>query len=211
MFRPNSNFAGACCVSPKWALSDALSFLDVVLYERECLSSIQPYTNEYASENKSNSILEDAEVQELNNTPSIIPYTSHGPTPIEDINLVPEKRKRSEERKKFFEIINKVEEDDPIDTFFKSMASTVKTFSTSLKIKAKKEIFNIVNNLEFENHGVNNDSTPRIYSSFPSTQSSQSTFTTYNHPVPVKSLPEVANNYQISRENWMQYGEDYDQ
>lgn len=45
----------------------------------------------------------------------------------------------------------------------------------------------------------------------PSTQSSQPTFTTYNHPVPVEDLPEVANNYQISRENWMQYGEDYDQ
>ncbi|XP_060865139.1 uncharacterized protein LOC132941213 [Metopolophium dirhodum] len=227
----------------KWALSDALSFLDVVLYERECLSSIQPYTNEYASENENNSILEDSEVQELNNTPSIIPSTSQGYVgPIEDIiednieniNSVPEKRKSntekwppkkqkqneewisvlkqgSEERKKIFEIINKVEEDDPIDTFFKSMASTVKTFSTSLKIKAKKEIFDIVNNLEFQNHGINNDSTPRIYSSSPSTQSSQSTFTTYNHPVPVEGLPEVANNYQISRENWMQYGEDYDQ
>lgn len=88
-------------------------------------------------------------------------------------------------RKIFFEIINQVEEDDSVDTFFKSMASTVKTFSTSLKIKAKKEIFNIVNNLEFGNHGINNDSTPRIYSSSSSTQS--------------------------SRENCLQYGEDYDE
>lgn len=212
------------------------------------MSSIQPYTNEYASENENNSILEDSEVQELNNTPSIIPSTSQGYVwPIEDIiednieniNSVQEKRKSntekwppkkqkqneewisvlkqgSEERKNIFEIINKVEEDDPIDTFFKSMASTVKFFSTSLKIKAKKEIFDIVNynnynNLEFQNHGINNDSTPRIYSSSPSTQSSQSTFMTYNHPVPVEGLPEVANNYKISRENWMQYGEDYDQ
>lgn len=203
------------------------------------MSSVQPYTNEDASENESNSILEDAEVQELNNTPSIIPSTSQGyvgpiEANIEEINSIPEKRKRntekwpakkqkqneewisvlkqgSEERKKIFEMINKVEEDDPIDTFFKSMASTVKTFSTGLKIKAKKEIFNIVNNLEFENHGINNDSTPRIYSSSPSTQSSQSTFTTYNHPVAVEGLSEVANNYQIPRENWMQYGEDYDQ
>lgn len=203
---------------------------------RRCLSSIQPYTNEYASENENNSILEDAEVQELNNTPSIIPSTSQGyvgpiEDNIEDINSVPEKRKSntekwppkkqkqneewisvlkqgSEERKKIVEMINKVEEDDPIDTFFKSMASTVKNFSTSLKIKAKKEIFTIVNNLEFENHGINNDSTPTIYSSSPSTQSSQSTFTTYNHPVSV-GLPEVVNNYQISRENLMQYGEDY--
>lgn len=205
---------------------------------RRCLSCIQPYTNEYASENESNSILENAEVQELNNTPSIIPSTSQGyvgpiEDNIEDINSITEKRKRntgkwppkkqkqneewisvlkqgSEERKHFFEIINNVEEDDPIDTFFKSIALTVKTFSTSLKIKAKKKMFNIVNNLEFENHGINNDSTPRIYSSSPSTQSSQSAFTTYNHPVPV-GLLEVANNYQILRENWMQYGEDYDQ
>lgn len=202
---------------------------------RRCLSSIQPYTNE----NENNSILEDVEVEELNNTPSMIPSTSQGyvgpiEDNIEDITSIPEKRKcntekwpskkqkqneewisvlkqGSEERKKFFEIINKVEEDDPIDTFFKSMASTVKTFSTTLKIKAKKEIFNIVNNLEFENHGINNDSTPRIFSSSPSTQSSQSGFTTYNHPVPVEGLPEVAINYQISRESWMQYGEDYDQ
>lgn len=109
-----------------------------------------------------------------------------------------------------------MEEDDPIDTFFKSMASTVKTFSTSLKIKAKKEIFNIVNNLEYENHNINNDLTPRnvlTYSSSPSlsTQSSQSALTTYNHPVPVKVSPEVANNNQISGQSWLQYGEDYDQ
>jgi len=70
------------------------------------------------------------------------------------------------------------------------MASTVNTFSTSLKINAKKKILNIVNNLEFENHDINNDSTSRIYSSSPSTQSSQSTFTTYNHPIPVEGLPE---------------------
>eukprot|EP00102_Acyrthosiphon_pisum_P021181 XP_016658391.1 PREDICTED: uncharacterized protein LOC107883240 [Acyrthosiphon pisum] len=91
----------------KWALSDALSFLDVVLYERECLSSIQPYTNEYASENENNSILEDSEFQELNNTPSIIPSTSQGYVgPIEDIiednieniNSVPEKRKSNTEK-----------------------------------------------------------------------------------------------------------------
>lgn len=122
------------------------------------MSSIQPYTNEYASENENNSILEDSEVQELNNTPSIIPSTSQCyENNIENINSVPEKRKSntekwppqkkkqneewisvlkqgSEERKHFFEIINKVEEDDPIDTFFKSMASTLKTFPTSLKI-----------------------------------------------------------------------------
>lgn len=58
------------------------------------LSSIQPYTNEHASDNESNYILEDAKVQELNNTLSIIPSTSQGYVgPIEDINSVPEKRK----------------------------------------------------------------------------------------------------------------------
>lgn len=63
------------------------------------MSSIQPYTNEYASENESNFILEDAEIQELNNIPSIIPSTSQGYVgPIEDINSVPEKRKRNTEK-----------------------------------------------------------------------------------------------------------------
>lgn len=202
---------------------------------------MQP-TNEQVCENESNFIVEDAEVQELNDIP--IPSTSQSYVePIENGDNIsrPEKRKRntekwptkkekqheewvtlfkkgSEEQKKLFEVINKVQEDDPIDTFFKSMASTVKTFSPSLKIRAKKEIFNIVNNLEFENHNIN-DSTSRnalIYSSSPSlsTQSSQSGFTMYNVPIPVEVSPEMTNNgnnYQISGQNWMQYGEDYNE
>jgi len=71
------------------------------------LSSIQPYTNEYANENENNSILEDSEVQELNNTPSIIPSTSQGyvgpmediiEDNIENISSVPEKRKSNTEK-----------------------------------------------------------------------------------------------------------------
>lgn len=99
------------------------------------MSCIQPCTNEYASENENNSILEDAEVQQLNNTPTIISSISQGyvvpiEDNIEDINSVPEKRNTekwppkkpkkneewisvlkqgSEERKKIFEITNKVE------------------------------------------------------------------------------------------------------
>jgi len=58
--------------------------------------------------------------------------------------------KSMEQRQKMFLALND-DEEDPIDTFFKSMAQTVKTFNPNLKIKAKTEIFNIVTKLEIEN------------------------------------------------------------
>ena len=123
-------------------------------------------------------------------------------------------KKGIEERKIIFETINKIEEDDPIDTFFKSMASTVKTFSPSLKIRVKREIFNIVNNLELENNDINDsisrindNSVENMYSSFSnlSTQSYQSEFTKYNIPTPAYVSPEVTNNYQIPQKNVTKY------
>lgn len=50
------------------------------------------------------------------------------------------------------EELTKIEDDDPIDVFFKSLASTVKQFSTELKIKAKLDILRIVSELELKNN-----------------------------------------------------------
>jgi len=125
-------------------------------------------------------VVEDAELQKLNNTflPSV-PSTSRSYADRSEQRDVSRPGKRKiitkkcptnnwehneewtmllkkglEERKIIFET-NKFEKDDPIDTFFKSMASTVKTFPPSLKIRVKREVFNIVNNLEFENNDDN--------------------------------------------------------
>jgi len=129
-------------------------------------------------------------------------------------------KKGIEERKIIFET-NKFEKDDPndpIDTFFKSMASTVKTFSTSLKIRVKREVFNIVNNLELENND-NNDSTSRSndnseYSSYSnlSTQSYLSGFTKCNIPTPAVYIsPEVTNNQIVGNNCIMQFEENHDE
>lgn len=60
------------------------------------------------------------------------------------------KRSNNERQQILNSIINPEEDDDPIDAFFKTMALTVKTFPQHLKIKAKKEVFNIITNLEIE-------------------------------------------------------------
>ncbi|XP_060861845.1 uncharacterized protein LOC132938864 [Metopolophium dirhodum] len=221
----------------KWALSRSLSFLDVVSSERDPQS-----TNVFIAEKEVENVVEDAEVQELNGTflPSV-PSTSGSHVDLSEQRDVSRPGKRKlitkkcpinnwehneewivllkkgiEERKIIFET-NKFEKDDPIDTFFKSMASTVKTFSPSLKIRVKREVFNIVNNLEFENND-NNDSTSRSnenseYSSYSnlSTQSYLSGFTKYNIPTPVYISPEVTNNQIVENNCIMQFEENYDE
>jgi len=59
--------------------------------------------------------------------------------------------KRSEERNRLFQELTKTEEEDPIDVFFRSMTLTVKQFSPELKIKAKMNVFKIINELELQN------------------------------------------------------------
>lgn len=199
-------------------------------------------TNVLVAEKEVENVVENAEVQELNDTflPSV-PSTSGSYADLSGQRDVSRPGKRKliakncttnnreqneewimvlkkgiEERKIIFET-NKFEKDDPIDTFFKSMASTVKTFSPSLKIKVKREVFNIVNNLEFENN-VNNDSTSRSndnseFSSYSnlSTQSYLSGFTKYNVPTPAYISPEVTDNHQIVENNCMQFEGNFDE
>lgn len=66
--------------------------------------------------------------------------------------LVEVLNRRSEERKILMEELTNIEDDDPIDVFFKSMALTVKQFSPELKIKAKLEVLSIVSELELKNN-----------------------------------------------------------
>lgn len=95
-------------------------------------------------------------------------------------------KKSNKERQQILNSINKAEEDDdPIDAFFKTMALTVKSFPQHLKIKANKEVYNIITNFKIENDC--NTSTANRNSLFsspnPSLQSSShSGFTTYDHP-----------------------------
>jgi len=68
-------------------------------------------------------------------------------------------KRSNDERQQILNSINDVEkDDDPIDAFFKTMALTVKSFSQHLKIKVKKEVFNIITNLETENNSTTSTS-----------------------------------------------------
>jgi len=123
-------------------------------------------------------------------------------------------KKGIEERTIIFET-NKLEKDDPIDIFFKSIASTIKSFSPSLKIRAKREVFDIVHNFEIENIN-NNCLTPRSndnseYSSYSdlSIQSCLSGFTKNNIPTPTYVFSEMTNNHLITVNNCMQCEENY--
>ncbi|XP_050526067.1 uncharacterized protein LOC126896916 [Daktulosphaira vitifoliae] len=99
-------------------------------------------------------------------------------------------KRSNEERQQILNSINKVEEEeDPIDAFFKTMAITVKSFPQHLKIKAKKEVFNIITNLEIENSSTSSTQNRNIpssssYSSPNSSlqSSSHSGFSTYDRP-----------------------------
>lgn len=100
-------------------------------------------------------------------------------------------KKSNEERQQILNAISKVEEDeDSIDAFFKKMALTVKSFPQNLKIKAKKEVFNIITELEIENNSTTSTSNRNFQSTSslfsypnPSIQSSShSEFSTYDRP-----------------------------
>lgn len=95
-------------------------------------------------------------------------------------------KRSNDERQQILNSINKVEEDDdPIDSFFKTMALTVKSFSQHLKIKAKKEVFNIITNLEVENNSITSISNRNSLFSSPNSSlqsSSHSGFSTYDRP-----------------------------
>lgn len=90
------------------------------------------------------------------------------------------------------------------------MAQTIKTFSSNLEIKAKKEVFNNITELEIENNNVASRSTNNIYettsnifsSTSPTVHSSQSGFSRYNYPTPFIS-PE-SSDPQILGQNWIQ-------
>lgn len=124
-------------------------------------------------------------------------------------------KKSIDERKEILNEINKDQEEDPIDVFFKSMALTVKQFSSNLKIKAKKEVFNIITELEMENNNAvslrrHNLHPPVNYtfsSPTSSIQSSQSSFLVYNHPSQL-ILPEVHDPTSITDvvQNWNHFG-----
>lgn len=95
-------------------------------------------------------------------------------------------KRSNDERQQILSSINKVEEDDdPIDAFFKTMALTVKSFPQQLKIKAKKEVFNIITNLEIENNSTTSTSNRNSLFSSPNSSlqsSSYSGFSTYDRP-----------------------------
>lgn len=94
------------------------------------------------------------------------------------------------------------------------MALTVKQFSSNLKIKAKKEVFNIITELEVENNNAVSSKIQNLHptvdysfsSPTSSIQSSQSSFSVYNHPTQL-ILPEVQDTSLTDVvQNWNQFG-----
>ncbi|CAI6353330.1 unnamed protein product [Macrosiphum euphorbiae] len=223
----------------KWVLADSLSFLDVVSYERTGLSNIESNKdgNECTSNNseeEDNTIIDvDDDVQsqkDLSNIDTTVKNIFESNKRTLDTDKMPVKNKKtkqnddlieflkksSDERKEILNKINNDQEEDPIDAFFKSMALTVKQFSSNFKIKSKKEVFNIITQLEIENN--NSDSLTRqnlhrpavdytFSSPSSSVQSSQSGFSVYNHS-PTFILPEVQDPNVLTDvvQNWNQLG-----
>lgn len=50
------------------------------------------------------------------------------------------------------EELTKIEDNDPIDVFFKNLALTIKQFSPELKVRAKLDILRIVSKLGLKNN-----------------------------------------------------------
>ncbi|XP_050065540.1 uncharacterized protein LOC126554514 [Aphis gossypii] len=158
----------------KWQLADILSFLDVAAYERPSVSNIllneedidEDDHTDAANETEifNDSMLSEKNVEENEPQPSSLMLehetTKQKLTADSKTNkkvkrsdaLIEVLNKRSQERNKLMEELTKIEDDDPIDAFFKSMALTVKQFSPDLKVKAKLDILRIVSELELKNN-----------------------------------------------------------
>ncbi|KAL4090803.1 hypothetical protein QTP88_025576 [Uroleucon formosanum] len=173
----------------KWVLADALSFLDVCFYKQTGLTNINS-THEIDDSEEEDSLT--VTVDDENNLTDFLVMPKTENTTVQETELEnnfntrktklfkekwPAKKvkqneefvsllKRSnDERQQILNSINKVKEDeDPIDAFFKTMALTVKSFPQRLKIKAKKEVFNIITNLEIENESTTSTSNINIQS-----------------------------------------------
>lgn len=126
------------------------------------------------SEEENNTIDDDVQsTRDLNNTDTTVKNIFESNKRTLDTDKMPVKNKKtkqnddlieflkksSDERKEILNKINNDREEDPTDAFFKSMALTVKQFSSDFKIKDKKEVFNIIIQLEIENN--NSDSLTR--------------------------------------------------
>ncbi|KAL4107706.1 hypothetical protein QTP88_018005 [Uroleucon formosanum] len=225
----------------KWALADTLSFLDVCSYERTELTNFN-HTNEMndseeedtlvnVDDNNSNDVNDIHDFSHISATETITEETElENIFTTEKRKLLKEKRptekikqdeefvslfnRNNDERQQILNALNKVEEDeDPIDLFFKTIASTVKSFPQHLKIKAKKEVFNIITDLEIENNcsststsNKNIQSTSSLFS-YPNSSiqsSSHSGFSTYNR-LSQYIFPETGGRQS---ENWTQpFGE----
>lgn len=110
-------------------------------------------------------------------------------------NLLDALKKRDEERNKILQELKNIEQDDPIDAFFTSMALTVKQFTPELIIQAKFDILRIVSNLELKNNKLKEIMPPPQVPQ-PSTSSSY-------------EFPTTVNPYQSSEESshpeWVDY------
>ncbi|CAI6347043.1 unnamed protein product [Macrosiphum euphorbiae] len=162
----------------KWALAGTLSFMDVCSYEQVGMTNFKNEMNNseeedtliqaVEDENNSNYVnncscistteptMEQPELENILETEKIKLFKEKRPTKkIKRVNeeLVSVFNKSCDERQNILNTINKDEKDeDPTDAFFKTMAITVKSFPQHLKIKAKKEVFNLITDLEIESY-----------------------------------------------------------
>ncbi|XP_012143753.1 uncharacterized protein LOC105662835 [Megachile rotundata] len=150
----------------KWPLLQHLSFLDIVFSERSNMEDSQE-TSEITSNIDSEHTLIEALVEtsidsftETDSQGYIIPSRKRR---LETVNSSTTKRHKYEidkivevleyrvlEIEKIIENINRtiIEDSDPVTSFFKSMATTVKTFPPDLIAEAKLEVLRIINVLE---------------------------------------------------------------
>jgi len=159
--------------------------LTVTVDDENNSSDINDFSIMSATENTT---VQDTEIEKNLNTGKTKLLTEKRPTKKikQNEELVPLLKRSNDERQQILNSINNVEkDDDPIDAFFKTMALTVKSFPQHLKIKAKKEVFNIITNLETENNSTTSTSNRNSLFSSPNSSlqsSSHSGFSTYDRP-----------------------------
>ncbi|KAK1124298.1 hypothetical protein K0M31_006670 [Melipona bicolor] len=142
----------------KWPLLQQLGFLDNVTSERSNSNM------DDLQEDSENSIEEKVSIETstiVSTTPYVPPLRKRKLHHTQNTNVTKKFKheitkilnlleKRALERQTLIENINKivVEDTDPVCTFFKSMAMTVKTFPPHLIAEAKYRVFEIINELE---------------------------------------------------------------
>nr|XP_018903473.1 PREDICTED: transcription factor Adf-1-like isoform X2 [Bemisia tabaci] len=155
---------------PKWALQDAVSFLETIDYKRKSRIASDEDNTADGQPPTDCTVLGNYLQQGLHRISNNQILAAHGHFPIDAHNMSttsPQLRCKIDNKNNTDLLVNlsthRGEEDQSyykqsheppehiIDSFFRTVASTVKSFNPRLQIEAKNQIFKIVSTLEMKN------------------------------------------------------------